>query len=148
MRINSTLYYPPIIFCYRSTQLLHLHHTAALYQPSRFNLPSLKPHPVCILRNFIRRADRKISYHRVQAFESEHRRRTPASARHPRSAVSNAERPSQQTKYEEITRKFRAFADWPGIWSTDPKDIRVKLVSLNPLLIQYEGKKPLEGKLI
>jgi len=84
----------------------------------------------------------------VQAFESEHRRRTPASARHPRSAVSNAERPSQQTKYEEITRKFRAFADWPGIWSTDPKDIRVKLVSLNPLLIQYEGKKPLEGKLI
>ena len=42
----------------------------------------------------------------------------------------------------EFERKFRAFSPWPGIWSTNPKGKRVKLISLHPLLVQFEGQKP------
>ncbi len=44
----------------------------------------------------------------MQAFESEHRRRTPAPARHPRSAVSNAEHPDL-TMVDEIIQTFSGF---------------------------------------
>jgi len=41
----------------------------------------------------------------------------------------------------EITRKLKAFAGWPGVWTINPTGKRIKLVSLEPLLIQVEGKK-------
>jgi methionyl-tRNA formyltransferase len=42
----------------------------------------------------------------------------------------------------QLTTKFRAFAGWPGVWTTEPTGKRIKLVSLNPVLIQKEGGKP------
>jgi methionyl-tRNA formyltransferase len=39
-----------------------------------------------------------------------------------------------------INRKFRAYYPWPGIWSTNPEGLRVKLVSLTPPLVQLEGQ--------
>lgn len=42
----------------------------------------------------------------------------------------------------DYDRKFRAFFNWPGIWTTDPNGTRVKLVSLHPVIIQYSGQKP------
>ena len=46
------------------------------------------------------------------------------------------------TKFD-YDRKFRAFYSWPGIWSIDSSSKRVKLVSLNPIMVQYAGKEPL-----
>lgn len=42
----------------------------------------------------------------------------------------------------QLARKLRALAGWPGVWTTDPSGKRLKLVSLNPTMVQYEGKKP------
>ena len=42
----------------------------------------------------------------------------------------------------QLYRMHRGFAGWPGIWSIDPSGSRVKLVSLNPVLVQYAGHKP------
>ncbi len=42
----------------------------------------------------------------------------------------------------QLQRKFRAYAQWPGIWTTMPDGKRLKLVSINPILVQIEGKTP------
>lgn len=42
----------------------------------------------------------------------------------------------------DYDRKFRAYYSWPGIWTVDPSKKRLKLVSLNPVLVQSEGHKP------
>lgn len=42
----------------------------------------------------------------------------------------------------DYDRKFRAYYNWPGIWSINPEGKRVKLVSINPPVIQYADHKP------
>jgi methionyl-tRNA formyltransferase len=46
-----------------------------------------------------------------------------------------------------IERKLRAFTGWPGIWTIDPSGKRFKLLSINPLTIQEEGKTPMQWPL-
>ena len=41
-----------------------------------------------------------------------------------------------------LDAKLRAYYPWPGIWTTDPEGKRVKLISLNPIMVQYPGHKP------
>lgn len=43
----------------------------------------------------------------------------------------------------EIKRKLKAFADWPGVWTLTPDGKRLKLISLDPSLVQPEGKSPI-----
>jgi len=40
----------------------------------------------------------------------------------------------------QLERKLRAFANWPGVWTLDPSGKRFKLISLDPPIIQPEGK--------
>lgn len=41
-----------------------------------------------------------------------------------------------------INRLFRALYPWPGVWTTTPNGKRLKIVALNPLTVQLEGKNP------
>jgi methionyl-tRNA formyltransferase len=47
------------------------------------------------------------------------------------------------THNSQLKTKFRALAGWPGIWTTDPAGKRLKLVSLTPPMVQFEGKTPM-----
>lgn len=47
-----------------------------------------------------------------------------------------------KTNDQRLMTKFRAFYNWPGTWTTNPSGKRLKLISLDPILVQYEGKKP------
>ena len=42
----------------------------------------------------------------------------------------------------QLALKLRALAGWPGVWTTNPSGQRLKLVSLNPPMVQYAGQKP------
>ncbi len=73
-----------------------------------------------------------ISVH-LEHLESERAQRDPAV----RGSSS-----TRDSKCEEISRKFRAFAGWPGVWTTTPAGTRLKLMALQPqILVQEEGKK-------
>lgn len=37
---------------------------------------------------------------------------------------------------------FRALTPWPGIWTITPKNQRLKIINIKPLIVQTEGKKP------
>lgn len=51
--------------------------------------------------------------------------------------------PQLENRHQELTIKFRALQGWPGVWTTTPKQKRLKLISLHPrILIQEEGKTP------
>ncbi len=50
---------------------------------------------------------------------------------------------------ERISRKFRAFHPWPGLWTKimiDNEPKRLKILSWPPDLVQLEGKKPVSFK--
>lgn len=42
----------------------------------------------------------------------------------------------------ELDRKLRAFTPWPGVWTITPSSQRLKLLSLQPITVQIESKKP------
>lgn len=47
-----------------------------------------------------------------------------------------------RTMNHELLTKFRAFAGWPGVWTTMPNNSRLKLIALAPeVLVQEEGGK-------
>ncbi len=49
----------------------------------------------------------------------------------------------EEFKPENLETKFRAYANWPGVWTTTPDGKRLKLIALNPeVLVQVEGKSP------
>jgi methionyl-tRNA formyltransferase len=48
----------------------------------------------------------------------------------------------------DLDHLFRAFTPWPGIWTITPKNQRLKIISLKPLFVQIEGKKPVSWALI
>jgi len=39
-----------------------------------------------------------------------------------------------------LSTKMRAYAQWPGVWTLMPDGKRLKLISLDPILVQIEGK--------
>lgn len=43
---------------------------------------------------------------------------------------------------DSLDRKWRALTPWPGVWTTTPQGKRLKLISINPTVVQLEGKKP------
>ena len=43
---------------------------------------------------------------------------------------------------KELDTKFRALTPWPGVWTITPKGKRLKLISLIPPVVQFEGKTP------
>jgi len=47
--------------------------------------------------------------------------------------------PNLKTNLDHL---FRALIPWPGIWTFTPPKKRLKIISLNPLFVQIEGKKP------
>ncbi len=50
---------------------------------------------------------------------------------------------SQNLPPLEVMNRFsRALLPWPGIWTITPKKLRLKIISLSPLTVQLEGKKP------
>lgn len=51
--------------------------------------------------------------------------------------------PWEEFQPEKLDRQFRAFYNWPGIWTLTPEGQRLKLVALKPkILVQLEGKTP------
>jgi len=42
----------------------------------------------------------------------------------------------------KISRLLRALSPWPGVWTLSPRKKRLKLLSLDPPIVQLEGKKP------
>ncbi|MEK7090893.1 MAG: formyltransferase family protein, partial [Patescibacteria group bacterium] len=49
--------------------------------------------------------------------------------------------PWEQFQPEKLDRQFRAFYNWPGIWTTTPNGQRLKLIAIKPeILVQLEGK--------
>jgi len=52
-------------------------------------------------------------------------------------------RKSLTTSPSALSIKLRAFSGWPGAWTTDPEGKRLKLVSLSPPMVQFEGKTPI-----
>ncbi len=50
---------------------------------------------------------------------------------------------SQITNHKsQLETKLRAYAGWPGVWTTMPDGKRLKLISVDPPLVQIEGKSP------
>ncbi|KKU63925.1 MAG: Methionyl-tRNA formyltransferase [Candidatus Amesbacteria bacterium GW2011_GWA1_47_16] len=47
------------------------------------------------------------------------------------------------TNNKELSRKWCALHPWPGVWTENPEGKRIKLISLTPPTIQYEGKNPI-----
>ena len=48
---------------------------------------------------------------------------------------------------DALDRKLRAFAGWPGVWTTTPQGKRLILAALKPApVVQLEGKKPVSWK--
>lgn len=41
-----------------------------------------------------------------------------------------------------LSKMLRALLPWPGVWTLTPQGKRLKILSLNPLTIQLEGKTP------
>ena len=48
-----------------------------------------------------------------------------------------------KTNDRQLETRLRALAGWPGVWTTDPTGKRLKLISLHPPLVQFEGKTPM-----
>ncbi len=49
-----------------------------------------------------------------------------------------------QEQNKELATKLRALTPWPGVWTTTPKGVRVKLITLAPqVVVQPEGKTPM-----
>lgn len=47
-----------------------------------------------------------------------------------------------QKPSDHIDRMLRAYTNWPGIWTINPENKRIKLISLTSPVIQIEGKSP------
>ncbi|MBI2008609.1 methionyl-tRNA formyltransferase [Candidatus Amesbacteria bacterium] len=50
--------------------------------------------------------------------------------------------PRDQFIPASLDRQFRALHPWPGVWTLTPTGQRLKLVSLNPPVVQLEGQSP------
>lgn len=49
-----------------------------------------------------------------------------------------------EEKQEELAVKLRALTPWPGVWTTTPQGVRLKLTALSPTpMVQPEGKTPM-----
>lgn len=48
--------------------------------------------------------------------------------------------PKQSSEGGVLSRSFRAFSPWPGVWSILPDGKKIKLVSINPVLVQIESE--------
>jgi methionyl-tRNA formyltransferase len=47
------------------------------------------------------------------------------------------------THNPQLEQKLKAFAGWPGVWTTNPAGQRIKLIAVKPqVLIQEEGQNP------
>lgn len=47
-----------------------------------------------------------------------------------------------KSRDSQLDRMLRALLPWPGVWTINPEGKRIKLLSLTPPVIQFEGKNP------